>query len=153
MAENREYPDRPIVGVGAVVWRGDAVLLVRRGHPPLIGQWSLPGGAQEIGETVAEAACREVMEETGIRMTPGAVIDVIDFIDRDAEGTPRYHYTLVDILGRWRSGEPQAADDVAEARFFAPADLAGLEMWAETRRIIAMAADMRQEEALFSAPD
>lgn len=142
-ADKRDYPERPIVGVGAVVWRGDAVLLVRRGQPPLEGQWSLPGGAQELGETVAEAICREVGEETGVTIEPGPVVDVINFIERDDKGAPRYHYTLVDFMAEWRAGEPCAADDVAEAHFVPLSDLDSHDLWSETRRVIEKAASMR----------
>lgn len=126
-----------------MVWRGDDVLMVRRGRPPLEGEWSLPGGAQEAGETVAEAACREVLEETGVTMEPGPVVEVIDLIERDDADAVRFHYTIIDILGRWVAGEPRAADDVADARWVSLADLGSVEMWSETRRIILKAAAMR----------
>lgn len=117
--------------------------MVRRGRPPLEGEWSLPGGAQEAGETVAEAACREVLEETGIVMEPGPVVEVIDLIERDGAGAVRFHYTIIDIMGRWTAGEPSGADDVAEARWVPLADLPNVEMWSETRRVILKAAAMR----------
>ena len=143
MAGDREYPKRPIVGVGAVVWKGDDVLLVRRGRPPLEGEWSLPGGAQDAGESVSEAACREVAEETGITIEAGPVVDVIDLVERDDSGAVRFHYTIIDLLARWQSGEPLAADDVAEARWVPLADLDQVDLWSETRRVILKAAAMR----------
>src|SRR3712207_2589394 len=82
----REYPDRPWVGVGVIVWRGDQVLLVRRGRPPRAGQWGLPGGAQEVGETLFEAAAREVLEETGLTVRPYAVVTAVDAVNRDDDG-------------------------------------------------------------------
>src|SRR6476660_5412765 len=94
---SRQYPDRPIVGVGAVIWRGDAVLLIRRGQPPRVGQWSLPGGAQHLGETLAEAVSREVHEETGLTLVDLRLLTTVDLIERDPDGRVRYHYTLVDF--------------------------------------------------------
>src|SRR3569833_2154085 len=106
----REYPDRPWVGVGIVVWRDDKVLLVRRAKPPRLGEWSIPGGAQSLGETVFEAAIREVHEEAGIDIRPTAIITVVDSVIRDAELRAQYHYTLVEISAEWVAGEPVAAD-------------------------------------------
>ena len=133
----REYPKRPWVGVGVVVWRGGDVLMIKRGKPPRLGSWSLPGGAQRLGETAAEAALREVAEETGLQVDILGLIDVVDSIQRDAAGAIRYHYTLIDFAAQWRAGKPVAGDDAAEAKFFAAADLEELDLWSETRRIIA----------------
>jgi 8-oxo-dGTP diphosphatase len=96
----REYPTSPIVGVGAVVFDADCVLLVRRAKAPLAGEWSLPGGAVELGETLEEAIVREVAEEAGLRVVPLQVMKAFDHIDRDAEGRIRFHYVLVDFLCR-----------------------------------------------------
>lgn len=139
----REYPDRPIVGIGVVVWRGDRVLLVRRGRAPRLGQWGLPGGAQEIGETVAEAAAREVMEETGVVIGAPVLVDVIDVIERGTDGRVLYHYTLVDMQAEWRRGEAQPGDDASETAWAAVQDLARFGMWDETLRIINLAAGRR----------
>ena len=139
---DRLYPDRPIVGVGVVVFRGDEVLLIKRGKPPVSDRWSIPGGAQEIGETVREAALREVAEETGIEIEIVGLIDVVDGITRDAEGRAKYHYTLVDFAARWVSGEARAASDAAAARWVDRDAVPGLELWDETRRIVARAAEM-----------
>ena len=100
MTGQREYPMSPIVGVGAVVFDADCVLLVRRARAPLAGEWSLPGGAVELGETLEEAIVREVAEETGLRVVPLQVVKAFDHIDRDAEGRIRFHYVLVDFLCR-----------------------------------------------------
>jgi 8-oxo-dGTP diphosphatase len=108
----RAYPDQPRVGVLAVVRRGDRLLLVRRMNPPDAGKWGFPGGAQELGETVAEAAARELREETGIEAAASGVLDVVDFIERDASGRVRFHYALVAVLMTWRAGEGIAADDI-----------------------------------------
>ncbi len=137
----RDYPQAPIVGVGIVCLRGGDVLLVRRSKPPREGGWSLPGGRQKPGETVRECALRELAEETGVGAEIGALLDVVDSITRDAEGGLQYHYTLVDFRADWISGEVRAGGDAADARWFTAAELAGLDLWKETRRIIAMAMD------------
>ncbi len=142
MDSDRLYPRRPIVGIGVVVFRNDEVLLIKRGKPPVSDRWSIPGGAQEIGETVREAALREVSEETGIEIEIVGLIDVVDGITRDAEGRAKYHYTLVDFAALWVSGEARAASDAAAARWVHRDAVAGLELWDETRRIVARAAEM-----------
>ena len=130
----RLYPDRPVVGVGAVVLGDGKVLLVRRANPPRRGEWSLPGGAQETGETVFEAARREVREETGLTIEILGLVDVVDSIHRDEDGRVRYHYTLVDVFARAAGGGPAAAGDAAEAAWF---DLDRLPpLWPETERVI-----------------
>ncbi|MEQ9198335.1 MAG: NUDIX hydrolase, partial [Rhodospirillales bacterium] len=121
------------------------VLLVRRGTPPRVGQWSIPGGGQELGETVAEAAVREVLEETGISITVKGLIDVVDLIrpseDPDRTGI-EFHYTLIDLAAVWLEGEPVAGDDVTEARWVPTNDLADYILWSETERIIRLAGDV-----------
>jgi 8-oxo-dGTP diphosphatase len=112
--EGRRYPQRPIVGVLAVVMRGDRVLVVRRANPPMPGRWGFPGGVLELGETVAQGAMRELLEETGVKAEPADPLTVIDTIDRDREGRVRYHYTLVAVLGTWQSGEGAPGDDAEE---------------------------------------
>ena len=139
---------RPVVGVGVVVLRGAEVLLVRRGRPPRQGEWSIPGGKQELGETVREAARREVREETGVEIALLGLVDVVDGVRRDAAGTVVSHYTLVDFAAEWLSGEAVAGDDAAEARWTPLAGLDGYRLWSETRRIIAAAVAMRDD-----APD
>ena len=100
--EGRRYPERPIVGVLAVVLRGDRALVVRRANPPMSGRWGFPGGVLELGETVAQGAMRELFEETGVTAEAAGPLTVIDTIDRDEEGRARYHYTLVSVIGRCR---------------------------------------------------
>lgn len=127
----------PIVGVGAVTWRGpDLVLLVRRGQPPQAGEWSLPGGRVEAGESLREALAREVKEETGLKIAIEGLIDVVDFLERDNSGAPTAHYVLVDFNAQWVSGEPCAASDVSECRWFSPTEALERVSWDETRRII-----------------
>jgi 8-oxo-dGTP diphosphatase len=115
-ATPREYPDRPIVGVGAVIVdaRGDSVVLVRRAAPPLMGEWSLPGGAVELGETLRAAVEREAREETGVMVTAGEVLEVFDRIIPGKDGRTQYHYVLVDFLCRVREGEVRAGSDAAD---------------------------------------
>jgi 8-oxo-dGTP diphosphatase len=110
----REYPDRPIVGVGAVIVEENRVLLARRGNPPRAGQWSLPGGVVELGETLRAAAEREALEETGLIVKAGEVIEVLDRIIPGKDGATQYHYVLVDFLCSRRGGELKAGGDAAE---------------------------------------
>ncbi len=133
----REYPARPIVGIGVVVLRSDAVLLVRRGKPPNIGSWTLPGGAQEIGETAETAARRELLEETGIAVGDLHFAAVVDSIRRDADARVQYHYTIIDFCARWVSGEPQAGSDVTEAVWAKLDALGPFDLWSEAHRVIA----------------
>ncbi len=143
--DDRRYPDRPLVGVGVVIWRDGRVLLVRRAKPPRQGEWSLPGGAQELGETVFEAARREVREETGLEVEITGLITVVDAIRRDEAGTVAYHYTLVDVAAEWRAGEAQALDDAAEVAWAAPDALEKFDLWSETLRVIRLAAELRRK--------
>jgi 8-oxo-dGTP diphosphatase len=123
---NREYPLAPMVGVGAVVVDGDRVLLIRRGHQPMKGEWSLPGGALEVGETLLEGVRREVREETGLEVEPEALIEVLDRIARDAEGRVQFHYVLVDYLCRVTGGVLSCATDAVDARWSSRDELAGV---------------------------
>lgn len=129
-------PQRPLIGVGVVVVKGDRVLLVRRAKPPRQGLWSLPGGRQRLAETVREAARREVLEEAGLDVEITALIDVVDSITRDRDGRLRYHYTLIDFLAEWRAGEAHAGGDAAEVAWADPNDLGPYALWDETLRII-----------------
>ena len=139
----RRYPARPFVGVGAVVFKERQVLLVRRGRPPRQGLWSLPGGLQELGETVFTAAAREVLEETGLTVEIVELVDVVDSITQDAEGRVQYHYTLVDVRAEWRAGEAVAGDDAEEVVWVPLDDLARYDLWRETERVIRRAAAQR----------
>ena len=132
----REYPSRPLVGIGVAMLKPGAVLLVRRGKPPAAGSWSLPGGAQELGETAEQAARRELMEETGLEAGALLLAANVDSIHRDLSGQVQYHYTILDFATAWPGGEPRSGGDVTEA-VFAPLD--GLEqfnLWHEAHRVI-----------------
>jgi 8-oxo-dGTP diphosphatase len=114
----REYPEAPIVGVGAVVIDGTKVLLVRRGQEPLKGEWSLPGGALELGETLQQGVVREVLEETGLIVVPGGIIEILDrIIPDEASGRVRYHYVLIDFVCHVSGGALCSASDAEEVRW------------------------------------
>jgi 8-oxo-dGTP diphosphatase len=119
----REYPDRPIVGVGGVVIHDGTVLLIRRGSEPLKGEWSLPGGMLELGEHLEDGVQRELLEETGLLVEPLKVVEVFDRIDSH-DGRIRYHYVIVDYLCALKAGNLQPASDVIDARWARREDLA-----------------------------
>ena len=136
---DREYPSRPWIGIGIVVIKDDQVLLCRRGKPPNVGSWTLPGGAQDVGETCEEAARRELLEETGLSVGDLVFCAHVDTIRRDASGRIRFHYTILDFTARWTAGEPIAGSDVSEVQW-APLDaLEPYELWSEAHHIIAIA--------------
>lgn len=120
----REFPDRPILGVGGIVIHGDSVLLVRRGNPPLKGQWTLPGGMVELGEKVQAAVRREVREETGLQVKPISLALVFERILRQG-GRVQYHYTVLDYLCQLRGGQLKPGSDVTDARWVRNRDLEG----------------------------
>lgn len=132
----------PVAGVGVVCLRGNEVLLVRRGKPPLEGEWSLPGGRIEFGETAIDAARRELLEETGVHARIGPLLDVVDAIFGDANDQHASHHVLIDFAAAWLDGEPEAADDVTEARFFPADDAIAAVRWPQTKRIIRAALDL-----------
>jgi 8-oxo-dGTP diphosphatase len=143
----REYPSRPMVGVGGVVFVEGRVLLIKRRFEPLAGRWSLPGGALEVGETMAEGLAREMKEETGLDVEVGAVVDVFDRITRDGDGRVRFHYVLVDFLCTARAGEPAAGSDVAEVAFADPAALEPYQLTPKTAAVIARGVDLQRAGA------
>jgi len=138
----REYPERPIVGVGAVVVGDDGrVLLVRRGHEPLKGEWSIPGGAVEVGETLEAAVVREVREETGLEVEVGALVDVLDRIRPDVDGRTLYHYVLIDFLCRPAGGTLCCGTDAIDATWVPVVDLPEYRLAVATLAMIHKALD------------
>lgn len=132
----REYPEHPLIGVGAIIIDADRVLLVKRAHPPIQGQWSIPGGVLEVGEMVREAAIRETREETGLIVEPGELLGVYDRILRDPEKRVQYHYVLIDFLCRATGGQLQAATDAAEVKWFKREELQALNLAEDTQEVI-----------------
>jgi 8-oxo-dGTP diphosphatase len=124
----REYPDSPLIGVGAVIVEAGRVLLIRRGTAPLLGEWSLPGGVLECGETLREATIREACEETGLVVEPGEMLGVYERVIRDEEGRVRYHYVLIDFLCHAAEGDLRAGSDAADVRWFTPGELPSLNL-------------------------
>lgn len=131
------YPDAPRSAVGAVVFKHDTVLLVRRGQPPAKGLWAIPGGTVQLGETLQAAAEREIVEETGVVIRAREPIFTFDVIERDRRGAVKYHYVIVDLLGDYLSGDPRAGSDAAEARWVTQDGLARLMVNSTTRRLLA----------------
>lgn len=132
----REFPEQPIIGVGAIIIENGRVLLVKRAHPPIAGEWSIPGGALEVGELVREAAVREAREETGLIVEPGELLGVFDRVLRDPEQRVQYHYVLIDFLCKPLGGELRAASDAAEARWFTREELPALNLAHDTHEVI-----------------
>jgi ADP-ribose pyrophosphatase YjhB (NUDIX family) len=132
----RDYPDRPIIGVGAVIIHEGRALLVRRDTEPLKGEWSIPGGVLELGETLHQAVRREALEETGLEVEPGEVLEVFDSIFADKQGRTQYHYVLVDYLCRVLSGEASAGSDVSAVQWVREDELAGLAVRESVERVV-----------------
>ena len=135
----REYPERPLVGVGAVIVEDARVVLVRRAAEPMAGEWSIPGGLLELGETMRAGVEREALEETGLQVAAGEVIEVLDRIVPDSSGKPRYHYVLIDFLCRRIGGELRAGGDAAEARWVSESELESLGVAEPAMRVIGKA--------------
>jgi 8-oxo-dGTP diphosphatase len=156
MASSREYPERPVVGIGGVIIDRGRTLLIRRGSEPLRGEWSIPGGTLELGETLEEGVAREVLEETGIMIR---VIELIEVFDRiyGEDGTiaartqknPRFHYVIVDYLCERIGGEPRAGSDVTDVAFVFEEELGKYHLTETARRILkkAFAMDRARRKA------
>ncbi|MCE5335633.1 MAG: NUDIX hydrolase [Desulfobacteraceae bacterium] len=143
---NRRYPERPYLGVGALIFRKNRVLLIRRGSPPALGKWSIPGGLVELGESLDKAIRREVLEEVGLEVK---VVDLVAALDRvilDETGRIEYHYVLLDFLCEAPEGIPLAATDAEECAFVPLEELAGFEMTRGTEEIIRKAFEMAKSQ-------
>ena len=134
--DDRRYPARPLVGVGALILQRDRILMAQRGKEPGKGSWSLPGGALKVGETLKDAIRREVLEETGLAVDPRHVFEVFERIVRDRDGAAEYHYVLIDYLCRVTGGTLEAGDDVSAVEWVRMRDLAGLEITEGTLDVI-----------------
>jgi 8-oxo-dGTP diphosphatase len=145
----REYPRQPIASAHAIVIRDDRVLLVQRGAEPSKGQWSVPGGVIELGETIAEAVRREVREECGIEIEPGEVTKVVDRVFPDEVGRIRYHYVVIYLLARYVGGEARASSDAAAVRWVTREELAGLDMVPVARPVVQRAFDVPEVRAIM----
>ncbi len=132
----REFPEVPLIGVGAIIIEGDRVVLVKRAHPPLQSEWSIPGGVLEVGELVREGAVREAREETGLAVETIELLGVYDRVLRNPQQRVQYHYVLIDFLCRRVAGDLAAASDAAEVRWFAREELPGLKLAEDTIDVI-----------------
>jgi ADP-ribose pyrophosphatase len=131
-----EYPDHPRVAVGAIIIRDDRVLLVKRNKPPGEGLWAIPGGRVELGETLQQAAEREIKEETGLTIQARDIVYTFEVIERDDAGRPRYHYVIVDLVAEYGKGELNPSDDASEARWVTPQELKCLPVSQATRDVL-----------------
>jgi 8-oxo-dGTP diphosphatase len=132
----REFPEVPLVGVGAIIIENGRVVLVKRAHPPLQAEWSIPGGVLEVGELVREAAIREAREETGLIVETRELLGVYERILRNPEERVQYHYVLIDFLCHWVAGDLAAASDAAEVRWFTRDELPGLKLAEDTLDVV-----------------
>jgi 8-oxo-dGTP diphosphatase len=142
VSNGREYPERPIVGVGGVAISNGRVLLIRRGNPPLEGEWSIPGGTLEVGETLPEAVKRELAEETGIDVRVGELIEVLERIFLDPGGRTKYHYVILDYLCDLTGGNALAGSDATEVAWTTESELEKYQLNAATTRVIQKAFQM-----------
>jgi 8-oxo-dGTP diphosphatase len=136
MPDNRRYPKRPVLGVGALIFNRNRILLVERGKEPLKGYWSLPGGVLETGETLEQGVIREVREETGLEVKPLWVLEIFERIMRDPHGAPEYHYVLIDYVCRVTGGSLRAADDASRAAWVGKGQLSAYRITAGTLPVI-----------------
>jgi ADP-ribose pyrophosphatase len=136
VSSKNEYPPQPVVAVGAIVFKNNRVLLVRRAQPPSQDLWAIPGGRVEIGETLQEAAEREILEETGIIIQAREPVYTFDYIERDGSALPRFHYVIIDLIADYVRGEARAGDDAADVRWVTAEELASLKVSSKTVRLL-----------------
>jgi len=148
----KEYPDRPVVGVGGVLIENGRTLLIKRGSEPLLGQWSIPGGTLELGESLQDGVAREMREETGLEVKVREMIEVFDRIFLEPEGKvvdgktrPKYHYVIVDYICERLSGTPQAGSDVTDVAFATEDELANFQLTPTAMRVLRRAFAMHRE--------
>lgn len=153
MAERREYPERPLVGVGGVVISDGHALLIRRGGPPLEGQWSIPGGMLEVGETLLEGVRRELLEETGVEVRVLELIEVFERINLDAGGKARYHFVVLDYLCEALRGEARAGSDVTDVAWATSEELEKYSLTETATRVIQRAFEMVRERSVSRDAD
>jgi len=142
---SRRFPDRPIVGVGAVILGEEQVVLVKRGHPPLEGEWSLPGGVVEVGETLQDAVAREVLEETGLTVRVGPVVEVLERVQHDSDGRVEYHFVIVDYLCWLESGGLTTGSDAADVCWAKIADLPEYRLTEKATAVIGRAVELARD--------
>lgn len=140
----RQYPERPVVGVGAVIVADGRVVLVKRAHEPLKGEWSLPGGSVEVGETLADAVAREVLEETGLRVRVGSLIEVLDRVHRSSDGRVEYHFVLLDYRCTVLSGVLSHGSDASDACWVSRDDLPKYQLSDSAIRVVTRALELRE---------
>jgi 8-oxo-dGTP diphosphatase len=141
---SRRYPEHPLLGVGALIFRRDSILLVERGRDPLKGYWSLPGGLVEPGERLVDAVKREILEETGLSIRPVKIFEIFERIMKDAAGRVEYHYVLADYLCKVVKGEPKAGDDVSRVQWTRRRTLGEVQLTEGTLGVIRRAFDERR---------
>lgn len=151
MASSREYPERPVIGVGGVIIDRGRVVLIRRGSEPLLGQWSIPGGTLEIGETLEEGVARELFEETGMQVRVLELIELFDRIYRENgpaattdKKKPRFHYVIADYLCEYIGGEPRAGSDVTDLAFVREDELSKFQLTDTANRVLKKAFAMHR---------
>lgn len=131
-----KYPQQPVIAVGAVVVHKNRILLIRRGKEPAKGEWAIPGGRVELGETMREAVAREILEETCVSIRPGELVYFFETIQPDSDGKIRFHYAIFDFMAEYLTGEPNPGDDAAEARWVSVADANTYNLNIKTRDLL-----------------